>query len=211
MPFKIIFPALFFTIIYFIPSGTAFSQSQSIPKENQTAPVQSQTDPDTVLFQKYVESIQNFSVPAKIQVLKRFIELHPENRYVPQVKDMITEYYRLVDPQALREMDQPAETIKPSPPDKSPQPPGVPAAENIEALPRPQITPPDTGVAPLPKIAPPQDGKTYSSGYSEGFRKGYDHGKNENSGFGAGVALGIVGTIVGEILLILLIVSGSSN
>jgi len=211
MPFKIIFPVLFFTIIYFTHSGTAFSQNQTIPKENQAAPVQSETDSDTVLFQKYIKSIQNFSIPVRIQVLKRFIELHPENRYVPQVKDMLTEYYRLVDPQTLQEMNRPVETIKPSPPDKSPMPPGIPAAETIEAFPRPQITPPDTGIAPAPKIEPQEDGKTYSSGYSEGFKKGYDRGKNESSGFGGGVAVGIVATIVGEILLVLLIAAGASN
>jgi len=206
MSFKIIFPVLVFTIIYFTPSGTAFSQNQTIPKENQAAPVQSETDSDTVLFQKYIKSIQNFSIPVRIQVLKRFIELHPENRYLPQVKDMITEYYRLVDPQALREMNRPADTVRPpSPPDKSPMPPRVPAAETIEALP----LFPSFSAFSSSKVEPPKDGKTYSSGYSEGFKKGYDKGKDESSGFGAGVVVGIVGTIVGEILLVLLIVAGA--
>jgi hypothetical protein len=207
MPFKIIFSVLVFAIIYFTSSGIAFSQSQTILSENQAAPVPSQTDPDAVLFQKYMESIQNFSIPAKIQVLKRFIELHPENRYVAQVKDMITEYYRLVDPQALREMNRPADTARPpSPPDKSSLPPRVPSAETIEALP----LFPSFSAFPSFKVAPPKDGKTYSSGYSEGFKKGYDKGKDEGSGFGTGVAVGIVGTIVGEIILVLLIVAGAS-
>lgn len=201
MTSKIIFPILCLAIVFFAPSGIAFSQSQG--------------DPDTVLFQKYMDSIQNFSVLAKIQVLKRFIELHPESRYVTQVKDMLAEYYRMVDPQALQEMDHPTVTISPpSPPDKSPMPPGVPAAETIEALPRSQTTPPNTVDAPLPTIEPEKNDRNYQSDYTEAFNQGYEKGKSENSRFGGGVAVGlwagIAGTILTEVLLVLIIASAAS-
>lgn len=167
-----------------------------------------EVDPDTALYLEYLERIEDFSVPMKIRILRRFVELHPDNRHVPEIKEMIREYERITGPLDTRELRR-----LPAPEPKIPEVP--PVEEELPAL-KPAPSPPAPGAPPPKPTVPPvqtvrsypgdiKADPAYQKGFQQGFQKGYKKGKSQK--FGAGVGTGILGTIIAEILLVILIVA----
>lgn len=208
---KITIPSILGLIL--LPLMFLFSLPAVAFAENKQPGVKSEegTDPDAALFNEYMDKIVHYSIPVRIRVLKRFVELHPDNRHVPEAKEMISEYEKILGPSdtlELKRMTKPETEIPPHSPETSKD-------NSIEDSAPPSIPPP-VHTIPLPEKTTPTsqsvqmidgditDDLAYQKGYQQGFEKGYRKGSSRT--YGTGVGAGILGTIVAEILLVVLIV-----